>query len=78
MLQEQETKAASRKNNLFQYENSDGEVAYFTHSELIALRTAYVESFPDMSEEVYADETIFNHKAESSLRQQMAEWNEDR
>lgn len=72
------TTVNARKNTLFGYENSQGELAFFTHAELVALRKAYVKQFPDMKDEVFEDDSLFDASCDSDLRQQMADWNEDR
>lgn len=73
-----QTTSTTRKNSLFPYMDANDEPAYFSHAELIALRAAYVKAFPDMKDDVWEDESLFNPRCDSDLRQQMAEWNEDR
>lgn len=78
MQQVNATTTNSRKTALFAYENAHGETAFFTHAELVALRTAYVKRFPDQREDVYDDETLFDPKANSDLRQEMANWQDEK
>ena len=63
-----------RKSALFAYEDANGETAFYTHAELLALRNAYVKAFPDQKDDVYEDDSIFDPNQESSLRQEMADW----
>lgn len=78
-MQTQSTNTVNtRKNALFSYENSQGEPAFFTHAELVALRKAYTKQFPDMKDDVFEDDSLFDANGDSDLRQQMADWNEDR
>lgn len=73
----QTTTVSSRKSAMFSYEDNNGDIAYMTHAELLALRNKYVKAFPDQRHEIFEDESIFNPKVESAARQEMVDWAND-
>lgn len=75
--QHTEQQQKPRTSALFVYKDSNDEDAFISHAELLTLRTRYIKAHPRSREDVYDDESLFDAKVESELRQQMIDWSND-